>query len=132
MLNMFEFGDINIKSVMTPLKQVVSSEVNEEIKSIIKKFHQSKFTRIPIYEHDSQNIIGILNIKDLIAKPKSKLNNLMRKVVYVYESDKASIVFEEMKDKQLGMVVVKNDNHEVTGIVTMEDLIEEIIGNMFD
>ena len=121
-----------IKSVMTPLKKVVSSEVNEEIKSIIKKVHQSKFTRIPIYERDSQNIIGILNIKDLIAKPKTSLNNLMRKVVYVYETDKASIVFEEMKDKQLGMVVVKNDNHEVSGIVTMEDLIDEIIGNMFD
>lgn len=134
-LNIFNFNDIFVTNVMTPKKDVITLNINETLKNNISIIKQSKFTRFPIYKDNEDNIIGIVNVKDLVMqhgeKNKINLKELIRPVTKIQYNEKIDDVFRYMQEhKESICVVYKKD--KFLGIVTMEDAIEEIVGNIYD
>ncbi|MEG1287879.1 MAG: hemolysin family protein [Bacilli bacterium] len=130
-LNVFKFNDITVSNVMTPIKEVMSINYEDSPKEVIDQIRRTKHTRFPVF--DGKDIIGILNIKDLIVIKKDEFNknDLMRLPIFVKEDDKIDDIFNKMKEKNVGLMIVKNEK-KVTGIITMEDIIEELLGNIYD
>ena len=135
MFNIFQFNDTEVCNVMTPRKDVVLLNVDDDIKSNISKIKNSKYTRFPVYEGDINNIIGLLNLKDLIMQytdgKKLNIRNVMREVIKFDSSQKIDDVFRKMQNLHESLAVVF-DGKKFVGIVTLEDAIEEIVGNIYD
>lgn len=144
--NIFQFNDTEVKSVMTPIGKVVAIEKNisnAELRRVIK---DNKYTRIPVYDNTINNItvydntinniIGILNTKDIILSyvkdQKFTLDKILHKAYFVNETDKIDDIFRSMQKAREAISIVIDEGGNVTGIVTMEDALEEIVGNIFD
>lgn len=134
-LNIFNFNDIEVSQVMTPRKDVISLNITDDIKDNIYIIKQSKFSRFPVYEKDNNNIIGIINVKDIIIEHKETdkidLRNIIRPVTKFEHNEKIDDVFRFMQEKNESLCLVYN-NKEFIGIVTIEDAVEEIVGNIYD
>jgi len=135
MFNIFQFNDTEVKNVMTPKKDVVALDLDDDIKVNIAKIKKSKFTRFPIYKDNIDNIIGVLNVKDLIMQhsrdKKLNVKDIMRPVSKFSFDTKIDDVFREMQEARESIAIVVEDNKFI-GIVTLEDAIEEIVGNIYD
>ena len=134
-LNVFDFNDREVSQVMTPKKDVVLLNIDDDLKDNILKIKQSKYTRYPVYKKDINNIIGILNVKDFIMQNKDKekleLKNIIRPVNKFLYYEKIDDVFRNMQEENESIgIIYKND--DFIGIVTIEDAIEEIVGNIYD
>ena len=134
--NIFKFNDTDVEKVMTPIGKVVAIEKNisnTELRRVIK---DNKYTRLPVYDNTINNIVGILNTKDIILSyaknQKFLLENILHKAYFVNEKDKIDDVFRNMQKSREAISIVLDENGNVTGIVTMEDALEEIVGNIFD
>ncbi len=136
--NIFEFDDIPACDVMTHRTDIEAVEINDPIAEIIDTAISHGCSRIPVFEEDLDNIKGIIYIKDLLKYvgkpiPKTlKISSLMREAYFVPESKRCSDLFEEMTEKRLQMVIVADEYGGVAGLVTMEDLLESIVGSMQD
>lgn len=132
-LKVFDFNDTQVKDIMTPTKEVVFININDDIKNIISIIKHAKYTRFPVYENDINNIIGILNVKDLIIQKDrvQKIRNVLRKAHNLNYDNNIDDTFYIMKEEHIGLAIVRH-NKEVIGIVTMEDIVEEIVGNIYD
>ena len=136
--NIFEFDDAVVAEVMTHRTDIEAVEITDSIEDVVKIAVEEGFSRIPVYEDELDNIVGILYIKDLLpyvgkAVPQGKkISKLMREVNFVPESKKCGDLFEEMTEKHIHMVVVSDEYGGVAGVVTIEDLIESIVGNIQD
>ncbi len=136
--NIFEFDDLTAGDVMTHRTYIEAVEINDSIEDIVAKAIEEGYSRIPVYEEDLDNIKGILYVKDLLkyvgsAVPENfSAADLMREAMFIPESKKCGDLFSEMTEKHLQMVVVSDEYGGVAGIVTMEDLLESIVGNMQD
>lgn len=136
--NIFEFDDLAAVDVMTHRTYIEAVEINDSIEDIVAKAIEEGYSRIPVYEEDLDNIKGILYVKDLLkyvgsAVPENfSAADLMREAMFIPESKKCGDLFSEMTEKHLQMVVVSDEYGGVAGIVTMEDLLESIVGNMQD
>ncbi len=136
--NIFEFDDIPACDVMTHRTDIEAVEINDSIAEIIDTAISHGYSRIPVFEEDLDNIKGIIYIKDLLkyigkAIPKTlKISSLMREAYFVPESKRCSDLFEEMTEKRLQMVIVADEYGGVAGLVTIEDLLESIVGSMQD
>ena len=131
LLNVFEFNDITIKDVMTKKEDVITIDVNASKEEILEKITKYKYTRFPIEKNNK--IIGILNIKDLIISNEQnlKITKYLRKVKYLDSKTIIDDAFLLLNSNYESIAIVK-ENNEYIGIVTIEDIIEEIIGNVFD
>ena len=134
--NIFNFNDTEVKNVMTPIGKVVAIEKNisnTELRRVIK---DNKYTRLPVYDNTINNIVGILNTKDIILsyvkEQKFILQDILHKAYFVNETDKIDDVFRNMQKSREAISIVIDESCNVTGIVTMEDALEEIVGNIFD
>lgn len=134
-LNVFEFNDIEVSEVMTPLKNVVCLNVDDEVKKVISIIKKEKFTRYPVYKGSVDNIIGILNVKDLIInhrkEEKIDLYKIIRNASKVQSNEKIDDVFRYMQDERESIALVY-EKYDFVGVVTVEDAIEEIVGNISD
>lgn len=136
--NIFEFDDIAACDVMTHRTDIEAVEINDSVSDIIESAIDHGYSRIPVFEEDLDNIKGIIYIKDLLkytgkTLPKTlKIADLMREAYFVPESKRCSDLFEEMTEKRLQMVIVSDEYGGVAGLVTMEDLLESIVGSMQD
>ncbi len=133
-LNVFNFNDIEVSKVMTPKKEVVLLDIDDTLKENIFKIKQSKYTRYPVYKNNTNNIIGILNVKDFIMRNKDnklKLEDIIRPVKKFNYSKKIDDVFRLMQKSNDSIAVIYKDDIFI-GIVTLEDAIEEIVGNIYD
>ncbi len=136
--NIFEFDDIVAAEVMTHRTDLVAVEINDNFSEVLEKTLEAGYSRLPVYEEDLDDIKGILYVKDLLPFvgkkiPSSvKIADLMREAVFVPESKRCGDLFNEMTEKRLQMVFVSDEYGGVSGIVTIEDLLEEIVGNMQD
>ncbi len=134
-LNIFNFNDVEVSKVMTPKKDVIMIDIDEDIKKSILKIKESKYSRFPVYENNIDNIIGILNVKDIIIKhregDKIELREIIRPVSKFSYDEKIDDVFRYMQDENESLCVVYKDNKFI-GIVTVEDAVEEIVGNIYD
>jgi putative hemolysin len=134
--NVFEFGDSQAKEVMTPRTDMIAIEVSSSYEEIINVFKSEQFSRIPIYQGTTDNIIGILYIKDLIfydiEKNNFDINKYMRDPLFTFEFKRTIELFEELRAKRIPMAIVLDEYGGTAGIITMEDLIEEIVGDIQD
>lgn len=136
--NIFEFDDAVVADVMTHRTDIEAVEITDSIEDAVKISVEMGFSRIPVYEDDLDNIVGVLYVKDLLPyvgrnlPQGKKISKLMREVSYVPESKKCGDLFEEMTEKHIHMVIVSDEYGGVAGLVTIEDLVEAIVGNIQD
>jgi len=133
--NVFQFGDLYAKDVMVQRVDIIALDIEESLDKIISVIKEEGFSRIPIYSDTIDNIVGILNVKDIIFMEDTKefsLNNYMREITYTYEFRKVTELFKDMNKNRQHMVVVLDEYGGTVGIVTIEDLIEEIVGDISD
>ncbi len=124
---LFNFSRLHAVDVMIPLENAYLGEAGHELEVAIAS-NKRIYTRIPIYQNDSKNIIGIFNIKDYFYKGRI----ILRKPFYVRDQDRCMTIFSTMKQKGQHMAIVRNDNKQALGIITLEDLIEELVGEIRD
>lgn len=134
--NVFQFNDIVVSEIMTPRTDVYGIDINDDINAILEKMDEYKYSRIPIYDETIDNIKGVLFIKDLI-KPlqngkKIDLKKLMREPYFVPESKDVDELFKEMQQNKVQMAIAIDEYGGTAGVITMEDMVEEIVGNIFD
>lgn len=133
--NVFEFGDAVAKDIMIPRIDMVTAPIDSTYKDLIAIFKESMYTRIPVYENDHDNIIGLVNIKDLIGLDNTrdfKIKNILREAYYTYEFKKTADLLMEMRDSTMNVAFVLNEYGATVGMITMEDLLEEIVGEIRD
>lgn len=132
--NVFDFGDTQAKDIMVPRVDMVSVDVNASYQEVLRIFKEEKFTRLPVYEESVDNVIGVLNIKDLLFHTGEtfSLRNLMREPYFTYEYKKTSELMEEMRQASINFTIVLDEYGATAGLVTLEDLLEEIVGEIRD
>lgn len=134
--NIFEFNDITASEVMTHRTDIFGIEVNDDIEKELSKIDEYKYSRIPIYEDSIDNIVGILFVKDLLkyfkANEKLEIRNIMREAYFVPEGKPINELFKDLQKNKRQMAIIIDEYGGTAGLVTMEDLIEEIVGNIFD
>lgn len=134
--NVFEFADAQVKDVMVQRIDVVAVDINSTYDEVINIIKAEQFSRIPVYNQNIDDVIGILNVKDLIIASQSKedfkVSDYMREPYYTFEFKKITELFKEMKKSRNHMAVVLDEYGGNVGIVTIEDLIEEVVGEIED
>ena len=133
--NVIDFDDLRIEEIFTPRVNIISIEKDEDIKEIIKKFKHSGYSRIPVFEESIDNIIGIINHKDFYNKvvlDKKPLDSIIKPPVFVTEYMKVSNLLDLLQENKAHMAIVKDEFGGTLGLVTMEDILEEIVGEIWD
>lgn len=132
--NIFEFNDKEVSEIMTHRKKIVSLPEDATYEETMKIARDERYTRIPIYHETIDDIVGILHIKDLlgISKEEFNLKKLMREPLNVHDTRKISSLFSEMKTCGMQMAVIIDEYGGTMGICTIEDMLEEIVGNITD
>ncbi|WP_330396965.1 hemolysin family protein [Anaerovirgula multivorans] len=134
--NVFEFGDLQIKDIMIQRTDIVALDVEASYQEVMEIVKDQQFSRYPVFKDGIDHIIGTLNTKDLvfldINNENFSIENHIRKPFYTFEFKKISDVFKEMKKKWVHMAIVLDEYGGTAGIITIEDLIEEIVGDIQD
>lgn len=136
--NIFDFDDRNVSEIATHRKDIVAVPVDITVDELINVVSKEKFSRIPVYEDDIDNIVGILHIKDFMnliiteGKDAFDINKLIMEPYFVPATKKAASLFDEMRLQKRHIAVVADEYGGTAGIVTMEDLIEEVMGEIQD
>ena len=133
--NVFDFGDSLAKDIMIPRIDMVSVEDTATHKEVMELFRENMYTRLPVYHDSTDNIIGIINIKDfLFVKDPEKfaIKDIMRDAYYTYEYKKTSDLMMEMRKSSSNIALVLNEYGSTEGMITLEDLLEEIVGEIRD
>jgi CBS domain containing-hemolysin-like protein len=129
--NVFIFGDKKTEDIMVPMGKVFYIHKNIELSKAKKLVAQHGFTRVPVTDVDDE-VIGVLYNKDLIDKTKGTVETIMREPYFVSAKNDITDIFNEMKRKRIHLAIVRNDNDNNIGIVTLEDIIEELVGEIYD
>ena len=135
--NIFTFNDIDVWEVMTPRTEIFALDLNAELKEVISTIKNTGFSRIPIYEKRIDNIKGILYIKDLLyyinhKKPRVKLNEIIRPAFFIPRNKRIDNLLKEFQNRKTHIAIIVDEHGGVEGLVTLEDLLEEIIGEVYD
>ena len=133
--NIFEFGDRQAKDIMIPRLDVCMIDVDSTYEEIMNVFQANRYTRIPVYENTTDNVIGIINIKDLLLYRHGEsfnIRNYLRQPYFTYEYKGLSDLLLEMKKASVNITIVLDEYGAASGLLTLEDLIEEIVGDIRD
>lgn len=133
--NVFDFGDSLAKDIMIPRIDMVSVEDTATYKEVMELFRENMYTRLPVYHDSTDNIIGIINVKDfLFVKDTEKfaIKDILRDAYYTYEYKKTSDLMMEMRKSSSNIALVLNEYGSTEGMITLEDLLEEIVGEIRD
>lgn len=133
--NVFDFGDRVAKDIMIPRIQMTTIALNATYQEVLSTFQASMFTRIPVYDNDPDNIIGLINIKDFILvkdKEKFQIKKILRQAYYTYEYKNVSDLLMEIREKSYNIAFVLSEYGTTVGMITMEDIIEELVGEIRD
>lgn len=135
--NIFDISDIQVKEVMVPRTDIVAVSDNIDKTSLLSLIEETEFSRIPVYHESLDNIVGILYVKDIIRMTTKNYEvadvmKLLRDPLIIPESKKVDIMLKDFQQKRLHMAVVADEYGGTAGIVTMEDILEEIVGDILD
>jgi len=133
--NVFDFGDSLAKDIMIPRVDMSSVNIDATWEEVRKVFLEEKYTRLPIYENTNDNIIGLINIKDMLFYERWEdfhIRDIMRDANFTFEYKKTSELLLEMRENSIGMVMVLDEYGATAGLITLEDLLEEIVGEIRD
>ena len=132
--NVFDFGDLKAKDVMTPRTDMICVEDTIIYDEIVSIFKEERFSRLPVYHESVDNIVGILYVKDIIFIDEKhfKITDYMREPFFTYESKPISELFSEMRGNRIRAAIILDEYGGTSGLVTLEDLVEEIVGDIAD
>lgn len=134
--NVFEFNDIIVSEIMTPRTDMFAIDINDNEKNWLDEVDEFKYSRIPVYEDSIDDIKGILFVKDILKPLKDNkkidIKKIMREPYFVPESKDIDELFKEMQQNKVQMAIVIDEYGGTAGLITMEDIIEELVGNIFD
>ena len=133
--NLFDFGNALAKDVMIPRIDMTSISIDSTYQEIISIFRQEKYTRLPVYENSNDNVVGLINVKDLLLyDPDESFNvrDILREPYYTYEFKNVSELMDELKKNSNNIVIVLDEYGSTVGMITLEDLLEEIVGEIQD
>ncbi|HAX50362.1 HlyC/CorC family transporter [Muricomes intestini] len=133
--NVFDLGDVYAKDVMVPRIHVTFADINSTYEELIAIFKEDKHTRLPIYEETTDNIIGIINMKDLLlfeSKESFCVRDILREAYFTYEYKNVSELLVEMRSASFNIAIVLDEYGETAGLITLEDILEEIVGEIRD
>lgn len=134
--NVFEFNDIVASEIMIPRTDIFAIEVNEDITQVLKDVNEYKYSRIPVYSQTIDNIIGILYAKDILKllndKEQINIKENMREAYFIPETKPINEIFKELQKNKNQIAIVIDEYGGTAGLITMEDILEELVGNIFD
>lgn len=134
--NVFDFGDTSAKDIMIPKIDIAMVSIDATYDELMRIIKDDKYTRIPVYKDDTDNIVGILNIKDMIIKGIGRNNfnieKIMHEPFYTIATKDLNDLLVEMRDENAGMCIVLDEYGTLDGLITLEDIIEEIVGEIRD
>ena len=132
--NVFDFGDAKAKEIMVPRIDMTFAQVDNTYEELLDIFRRDHFTRLPVYEDSTDDVIGILNIKDLLLCDREhfSLRSLMREPYFTYEHKNPTELLMEMRNSAITIAIVLDEYGSTAGLITVEDLIEEIVGEIRD
>lgn len=134
--NIFEFNDKIASEVMTHRMDICGIEVNDNIEELYKILEENKYSRIPVYEDTVDTIVGVLHLKDLFKylkeNKKISIKKIMREAYFVSETKRINELFRDLQKSKTQMAIVVDEYGGTAGLITMEDMLEEIVGNIFD
>lgn len=132
--NVFDFGDSKAKDVMTPRTDIAAVRNDAAYEEIIEVFERERFSRIPVYKESIDDIVGILHLKDIIFIDRKNFNveDYMREPFFTYEYKPTSELFSQMRTKRIPVAIILDEYGGTSGLVTIEDLVEEIVGEISD
>ncbi len=132
---LLEFQDLEVRQIMTPLREIVAYPDDLAFPDLVRRINEDQYSRVPVYHGSLDNVRGILYIKDLLPyldRPSFEWTTLLRPVHYVPESMKLPDLLTEFRNKGVHMALVVDEYGHVVGLVTLEDLLEEIVGEIQD
>lgn len=133
--NVFDLGDAKAKDVMVPRVHVTFAGVNTTYEELIEIFREDKFTRLPIFEDSTDNVIGTINMKDLLLFDNTKefhIRDILREAYFTYEYKNISELLVEMREASFNIAIVLDEYGDTAGLITLEDILEEIVGEIHD
>lgn len=135
--NVFDFTDTAVKEIMVPRINVVAININSTYDEIMKIFREEMFTRYPVFDEDGEQFVGLINVKDMISRENESkedflVQEILRDISYTYEGKHLSELFMEMKKKSESFMAVLDEYGDLSGIVTIEDILEELVGDIRD
>lgn len=133
--NVFDFSDAQAKDIMIPRINMVTVDINDSYGQVMSVFRESMYTRLPVYEDDNDNIIGLINIKDFILcedENNFHVKDILRDAHYTYEYKKVADLLYELRETTTNVTFVLNEYGATVGMITLEDLLEEIVGEIRD
>ena len=133
--NVFDFGDAEAKEVMVPRIDMTFVHVDATYDELLDIFREDKFTRLPVYEESTDNVIGIINMKDLLLLDNTddfSIRSIMREPYFTYEHKNTADLFLEMRQSSISLAIVLDEYGVTAGLITLEDLLEEIVGEIRD
>ena len=135
--NILDFSDKSAHEIMVPRINITAININSTYDEIMEAFKEDYFTRYPVYDENEEEIIGLLNIKDIAfmspeEKQEFKVKDVLRQVYYTFEQKRLKELFVEMKRNSASMMVVLDEYGDTAGIVSMEDILEELVGDIRD
>ncbi len=134
--NIFDFSDTIVEEIMTHRTEIAALNIKSTKKQVLAYMQDEHYTRYPVYEKDIDHIIGTVHVKDLLrytdTEDNFKLKDILREPIFIPDSKKTSDLFSEMQKQKNHIAIVLDEYGGTAGLVTIEDLIEEIVGNIFD
>lgn len=133
--NVFNLGDARAKDVMVPRVHVTFADVNSTYDELLAIFREDKYTRLPIFEDTTDNVVGTINMKDLLLYDSTKefhIRDFLREAYFTYEYKSISELLVEMRQASFNIAIVLDEYGETAGLITLEDILEEIVGEIHD
>ena len=133
--NVFDLGDARAKDVMVPRVHVTFADVNSTYDELIEIFREDKFTRLPVFRDTTDNVVGTINMKDLLLYDNTKgfhIQDILREAYFTYEYKNISELLVEMRKASFNIAIVLDEYGETAGLITLEDILEEIVGEIHD
>lgn len=133
--NVFDLGDARAKDVMVPRVHVTFADAESTYDELIELFREDKFTRLPVFQETTDNVIGTINMKDLLLFDNTKefhIRDILREAYFTYEYKSISELLVEMRQASFNIAIVLDEYGETAGLITLEDILEEIVGEIHD
>ncbi len=134
--NIMELSDKNARDIMTNRQKIIAMENTFTVEDAIKFIVENNFSRYPVYEEDMDNVLGVVHLKDLVEEymknPTTSITQVMEEPIFIHPTFNINKLLQKMQNEKIHMSVVVDEYGQTEGIVCMEDIIEEIVGNIFD
>jgi len=135
--NVFSLDNVEVEEIMTPKEKIFSLDSEKKLKDVISVILRKPYSRIPVYRENSENIMGVINKSDILKCYANKkinvpLRKIMKQIFFIFDTRKLDVLLKQFLSKNIHLAVVIDEHHKLRGIVTLEDVLEELVGEITD